>query len=87
MKTISLILNLTIAVAPIGQAPPPSKPLSPSDMPHIQTLSRTVQSLRQSAKLTDVAEGTTDKLMEAANALIATVRQARCAESWGMLRR
>ena len=71
MKTIPLILNLTIAVALIGQAPPPSKPLSPSDMPHIQTLSRTVQSLRQSAKLTGVAEGTTDKLMEAANALIA----------------
>ncbi len=72
MKTIPLLHKLTLTAVLLGQAPPPSKPLNPSDRPDIQTLSRTVQSLRLSAKLTGDAAATTDNLIETATALMGT---------------
>jgi poly(3-hydroxybutyrate) depolymerase len=78
MTTRILTLHIATAVFVLsqGRGPQPSQPLTPSERADTQTLSRTVQALRRTAKLSPEATTQTDKLIEESTGLLASGQTA-----------
>lgn len=65
-----LIVAISHTLVLLAQGPPPTRPVSPGDRFDMQTMSRTVQSLRRSAQLSADAAAKADELTKQATAAL-----------------